>query len=106
MSSQELTVVRSSGLSSASRSASSGRVGCPRPEATLTVECTTGIPKVLTVLTVDAAFCGVMRWSASGSRTGALVMGASPSRSEADAADGSGRHGEQLSPDPGDLPSG
>ena len=46
MSSQELTVVRSSGLSSLSRSASSGRVGFPRPEATLTVECTTGIPTV------------------------------------------------------------
>jgi hypothetical protein len=35
MSSQELVVVRSSGLSSVSRSASSGRVGCPRPVATL-----------------------------------------------------------------------
>ncbi len=27
----------------------------------------------------NAAFCGVMRWSASGSRIGALVMGAAPS---------------------------
>src|SRR5207253_2459354 len=47
MSSQELTVVRSSGLSSVSSSASSGSVGCPRPEATLMVECTTGTPKGL-----------------------------------------------------------
>src|SRR5580658_273291 len=30
----------------------------------------------------NAAFWGVMRWSASGSRTGALVMGASPSVAE------------------------
>ena len=37
-SSHELTVVRSSGLSSESRPASSGSVG-PWPEATLTVEC-------------------------------------------------------------------
>ena len=56
MSSQELTVVRSSGLSSVSRPASSGRVGFPWPEATLTVECTTGTPKVLMVLTVETAF--------------------------------------------------
>ena len=53
---QELTVVRSSGLSSSSRSASSGSVGCPRPDATLTVECTTGTPNVLMVLTVETAF--------------------------------------------------
>src|SRR6266496_2812101 len=46
MSSQELTVIRSSGLSSVSRPASSGRVG-PWPEATLTVECTTGTPEGL-----------------------------------------------------------
>jgi hypothetical protein len=32
--------------------------------------------------------------------------GASPSRSETDAPDGSGHHGERLSPDPGDLRSG
>ena len=56
MSSQELVVVRSSGLSSASRSASSGRVGWPRPEATLMVECTTGTSKVLMVLTVETEF--------------------------------------------------
>ena len=31
---------------------------------------------------VHAAFCGVMRWSASGSRTGALVIRASPSASK------------------------
>jgi hypothetical protein len=53
--SQELTVVRSSGLSSVSRPASSGRVG-PWPAATLTVECTTGTSKVLMVLTVETAF--------------------------------------------------
>src|SRR5260370_3544237 len=29
----------------------------------------------------SAAFCGVMRWSASGSRTGALVSDAAPSQS-------------------------
>ena len=45
-----------SGLSSSSRTASSARVGFPRPEATLTVECTTGTPKVLMVLTVETAF--------------------------------------------------
>jgi hypothetical protein len=55
-------VVRSSGLSSASRSASSGRVG-PWPLATLTVEWTVGIPKVLMVLTVETAF--FMRSAAS-----------------------------------------
>jgi hypothetical protein len=49
-------VVRSSGLSSPSRPASSGTVGCPWLEATLTVECTTGTPKVLIVLTVVTAF--------------------------------------------------
>ena len=49
-------MVRSSGLSSASKLASSGTVG-PRPLATtLTVECTTGTPKVLMVLTVETAF--------------------------------------------------
>ena len=32
------------------------RVGCPRPEATLMVECTTGTSKALTVLTVETAF--------------------------------------------------
>jgi len=56
MSSQELVVVRSSGLSSVSRSASSGSVGPPRPVATLMVECTTGTPKALMVLTVETAF--------------------------------------------------
>ena len=56
MSSQELTVVRSSGLSSSSRPASSASVGCPWPEATLTVECTTGTPNALMVLTVETAF--------------------------------------------------
>ena len=56
MSSQELTVVRSSGLSSVSSSASSGSVGRPWPEATLTVEWTTGTPKALIVLTVETAF--------------------------------------------------
>ncbi len=55
MSSQELTVVRSSGLSSSSRPPSSGRVG-PWPLATLTVECTTGTPKALMTLTVETAF--------------------------------------------------
>jgi hypothetical protein len=33
-----------------------GQGGLSRPEATLMVECTTGIPKVLMVLTVDTAF--------------------------------------------------
>jgi hypothetical protein len=56
MSSQELIVVRSSGLSSVSRPASSGSVGCSRPLVTLTVECTTGTPDVLTILTVETAF--------------------------------------------------
>ena len=32
------------------------QVGCPRPEATLMVECTTGTSKVLMVLTVETAF--------------------------------------------------
>jgi hypothetical protein len=54
VSSQELTVVRSSGLSSFSSSANSGRVG-PWPLATLTVECTTGTPKVLMVLVIAQA---------------------------------------------------
>jgi hypothetical protein len=31
-------------------------VGCPRPEATLTVQCTTGTAKVLMALTVETAF--------------------------------------------------
>ena len=48
-------MVRSSGLSSASRSAKTGRVG-PWPLATLTVECTTGTPNVLIVLMVETAF--------------------------------------------------
>lgn len=56
VSSHEFTVVRSSGLSFSSRPASPGIVGCPWPEATLTVECTTGTPKVLIVLTADTAF--------------------------------------------------
>ena len=66
-SSQELTVVRSSGLSPASRAASSGSVGPPWPDATLTVECTTGTPKVLIVLTVETAFVGelVADWRTS-----------------------------------------
>jgi hypothetical protein len=73
MSSQELVVVRSSGLSAVSRSASSGRVGCPRPEATLMVECTTGTSKVLMVLTVETAF--LTRRSRSIERTPASCAG-------------------------------
>jgi hypothetical protein len=34
---------------------------------------------------------------------GALVKGTAPFHSEMDAADDSGRHGERLSPDPGEL---
>jgi hypothetical protein len=55
-SSQEFTVVRSSGGLSSSSTASSGTVGCCWPDATLTVEWTIGTPNALTVLTVDTMF--------------------------------------------------
>ena len=56
VSSQELTVVRSSGGSSSSSSASSGSVGPVWPEATFTVEWMTGRSNAFAVLTVETAF--------------------------------------------------
>jgi hypothetical protein len=56
VSSHELTVVRSSGGSSVKSSASSGTVGCCWPDATLTVEWTTGTPNAFTVLSVETMF--------------------------------------------------
>jgi hypothetical protein len=55
-SSQALRVVRSIGGLSSSSSASSGTVGCPTPEATLTVECTIGTPNAFAVFTVETMF--------------------------------------------------
>src|SRR3954469_8762182 len=49
VSSQELTVVRSSGESSSNSSASSGSVDSTWPDATLTVEWTAGTPNAFTV---------------------------------------------------------
>jgi hypothetical protein len=40
-----------------------GKVGPPRPVATLTVECTMGIPKVLMVRTVETTFLTRSVWS-------------------------------------------
>jgi hypothetical protein len=54
--SQDWIVVRSSGLSSVNRPASSGKVSSPRREATLTVECSTRTSKVLPVRTVATTF--------------------------------------------------
>jgi hypothetical protein len=51
-----LVVVRSIGGYSSRSSASSGTVGCPRPVATLIVECTIGIRKAFAVLTVETMF--------------------------------------------------
>jgi hypothetical protein len=55
-SSHALRVVRSIGGLSSSSSASSGTVGLPRPDVTLTVECTIGSPNAFAVFTVDTMF--------------------------------------------------
>jgi hypothetical protein len=55
-SSHALRVVRSIGGLSSRSSASSGTVGLPRPDATLTVECTIGSRNAFTVFTVETMF--------------------------------------------------
>src|ERR1035437_2661809 len=50
----------------------------------------------------NAAFCGVMRWSASGSRIGALVMGGHLLLAGSGAPHASDHHGERPSPGFGD----
>ena len=52
---------------------SSGSVG-PWPEATLTVECTTGTPKVLMVLTVETAFLSSRSWSIDCYPEGSVIL--------------------------------
>src|SRR2546429_9854237 len=54
----------------------------------------------------SAAFCGVRRWSATGSRTGALVMERHLLVAGTGATEVSGHHGDRLSSDSGDLRSG
>jgi hypothetical protein len=64
-----LRLVRSIGGSSSSSSASSGTVGCCRPDATFTVEWTIGTPNAFAVFTVDTMF--------SSSRSGSIDRTAS-----------------------------
>src|SRR5580693_4781644 len=52
----------------------------------------------------NAMFCGVRRWSPTGSRTGALVIGKGTFCEQGSGmAEASGHHGERLSPEPGDF---